>query len=498
MEKDVVERPVDCGDKLETHDEVKVEIHGVVEVNEEGALEVEEVGTVEVEEVGAVEVEEVGAMEVEEVGALEVNELGTMEVEEVNVVDVKQEVQVDSLEEVENSEEEDEVDPLEKVENNEEEVQVDSLEDSDEDYRVEDSGRGLSDDDLESEKLLTLEDNGSEEDDSADKPSRCPFPTFGKKKSMTDYKSEVGTIFNDKEDFKEAIRSYAIHTGRDLKFVKNDKCRVRVRCMGGQKKCPWVAYCGYLPTRKIWQLRKIVDTHACSRQLNIKMTNNKWLSHEIDKSLHDNPSIKVQVIRNKTLRKWNTNVSISKARRAKLMATNEREGDFKEQFRRIHDYGHEVLRSNPGSTVKIKVNSDNGEAIFERIYVCLKACKDNFMSYRPIICLDGCFLKGLYKGELLTAVGRDPNDQMLPLAYTVVEVENKDSWSWFLQLLVEDLGSNEIRGACTWMSDQQKGLVQAIEELLPKKEKRFCIRHLYANFRKWFTGFGQDLDSQLK
>ncbi|XP_014499552.1 uncharacterized protein LOC106760653 [Vigna radiata var. radiata] len=414
----------EVGDKLDTHDEVEVEVEAVEEV------EVEEV---EVEEVGAVVAEEVGAMVAEEV----------------------EEVEVESLDEIQNSSEE-EVEVDEVQNNSEEEVEVDEV--------------------------------GSEEDDNADKPSRCPFPTFGKKKSMVDYKWEVGTIFNDKEDFKEAIRNYAIHTGRDLKFVKNDKHRVRVRCMGAQKKCPWVAYLGYLPSRNIWQLRKILDTHACSRQLNIKMMNSKWLSHEVDKVLHDNPTIKVQDIRNKALRKWNTKVSISKARRVKLMATNEREGDFKEQFRRIHDYGQEVLRSNPGSTVKIKVNSDNGDAIFERIYVCLNACKKSFVSCRPIIFLDGCFLKGLYKGELLTTVGRDPNDQMLPIAYAVVEVENKDSWSWFLQLLIEDLGGDEICRACTWMSDQQKGLVHAIEELLPKAEQRFCFRHLYANFRKQFSG----------
>lgn len=100
--------------------------------------------------------------------------------------------------------------------------------------------------------------------------------------------------------------------------------------MGGQGKCPWLAYCGYLPSRKIWQLRKIIDTHSCSRQLNIKLMNAKWLSQEIDRSLVDNPNLKVNDIRTKALRKWNTNVSISKARRAKLITTRQVEGDFKE------------------------------------------------------------------------------------------------------------------------------------------------------------------------
>ncbi|XP_014499589.1 uncharacterized protein LOC106760697 [Vigna radiata var. radiata] len=305
---------------------------------------------------------------------------------------------------------------------------------------------------------------------------------------MTDYKWEVGTIFADKANFIEAIRTYVVHTGRALKFVKNDKHRVRVRCMGGQGKCPWTAYCGYLPTRPFWQLRKIMDTHSCSRQLNIKIMNTKWLSEEIDRFLQDNPNLKVQDIRQKDLRKWNTKISISKARRAKLMATRQLIGDFKEQYRRIHDYGHELLRSNPGSTVKVEVDSVNGETVFKRFYVCLKGCKESFVSCRRIICLDGCFLKGQHKGELLTAIGRDPNDQMLPLAYAIVEVENKETWSWFLQLLIADLGGNEVCGRCTWMSDQQKGLVHAIEELLLKADQRFCMRHLYANFGKQFPG----------
>lgn len=44
------------------------------------------------------------------------------------------------------------------------------------------------------------------------------------------------------------------------------------------------------------------------------------------------------------------------------------------------------------------------------------------------------FLKGKYGEELLTIVGRDEDEQILTIAYVVVEVENTDSWTWFLQL----------------------------------------------------------------
>ncbi|WVZ25271.1 hypothetical protein V8G54_003815 [Vigna mungo] len=131
-----------------------------------------------------------------------------------------------------------------------------------------------------------------------------------------------------------------------------------------------------------------------------------------------------------------------------------------------------LLRSNPGSTVKLNVEPSEDKAIFKRMYVCFKACKDNFVSCK-------------YEGELLTAVGRNGNDQICPLAYVVVEVENKDTWTWFLELLIDDLGGGGFCSRCTFVSDQQKvRLRQALQGLFPGVDQRFCVRHIYSNFRK--------------
>lgn len=45
-------------------------------------------------------------------------------------------------------------------------------------------------------------------------------------------------------------------------------------------------------------------------------------------------------------------------------------------------------------------------------------------SCRPIVGLDGCFLKGVYKGLILSAMRRDGSDNMFPLAFVVAEAEN--------------------------------------------------------------------------
>jgi len=213
----------------------------------------------------------------------------------------------------------------------------------------------------------------------------------------------LGTYFTYKEAFKDAIRTYAVHSGRNLKLVKNDNSRVRVRYIGAQEQCE-------LPSTSCWQLRKLNDVHTCARQFKVDLLSTKWLSGRLETSLSQNSKLRINDVRNKTVRKWNTSISKSKDQRAMAMALKNVQGLFQEQYKRIYDYAYELMRANPGSTVKVKVEDMNGFKVFNRFYVCLKACKDSFISCRSIIAMDGCFLKGFYGGELLTAIGRDPND----------------------------------------------------------------------------------------
>ncbi|CAN1172948.1 hypothetical protein LINPERHAP2_LOCUS30367 [Linum perenne] len=56
---------------------------------------------------------------------------------------------------------------------------------------------------------------------------------------------------------------------------------------------------------------------------------------------------------------------------------------------------------------------------------------------------------------LLSAIGKDGNNQMFPICWAVVEGENRSSWSWFLELLKGHLSLNDGSGWSV-ISDQQK------------------------------------------
>lgn len=49
-------------------------------------------------------------------------------------------------------------------------------------------------------------------------------------------------------------------------------------------------------------------------------------------------------------------------------------------------------------------------------------------------------LKENMKGRILTAVGREGNNQIFPIAWVVVVFEYWKTWKWFLKLLFTDLG----------------------------------------------------------
>ena len=47
--------------------------------------------------------------------------------------------------------------------------------------------------------------------------------------------------------------------------------------------------------------------------------------------------------------------------------------------------------------------------------------------FMRIIGLDGCFIKGLHIRRLSTVVGVDPNNQMYPITYALVETEMRET-----------------------------------------------------------------------
>ncbi|KAL0440290.1 UNVERIFIED_CONTAM: hypothetical protein Slati_2512000 [Sesamum latifolium] len=141
----------------------------------------------------------------------------------------------------------------------------------------------------------------------------------------------------------------------------------------------------------------------------------------MESAIRDHPNIPVQQLKNTILRKCKVGVSKQKVQRTKREALEKiREADSV-HYEKLWDYCEMMRKFNPGSKLIPKKLEGSDPPIFDRMYVFLWALKNGVLSgCRPIIGLDGCFLKTCYGGQMLVDVGRDGNDNMFPIAIAVV------------------------------------------------------------------------------
>ncbi|GKE03140.1 hypothetical protein Tco_1391123, partial [Tanacetum coccineum] len=175
----------------------------------------------------------------------------------------------------------------------------------------------------------------------------------------------------------------------------------------------------------------------------------------------------------------NKKKGVAEGDKTRIEALYEHDGCLVEHYGKLWEYRQAILDSNPGSTCHIVLDvQDNGQNRFHRLYMCFKGVKDGWLSgCRKVIGIDGCFITHVCKGELLTVMGKDENNQMYLIAWVVVDVENTNNWCWFLSLLADDLQLEEGLGL-TIILDSHKGLIEAVKTWLPQAEHGHYARHL--------------------
>ena len=258
-------------------------------------------------------------------------------------------------------------------------------------------------------------------------------------------KPRAGERYESPAQLKLCIRNYGISQGYNLRFNISDNKRLVVTCgnKGNKKKgCPYRIWASWMSTERSFQIKDLVDKHTCAKNFNnSSLMTPSWLAGQFMKELVRKPNLKCKEMQAIIQNKFHCEVSWTRCYRARCRAMTLIEGKLSEHYGRVWDYAGELIRSNPGSTVKVGVDVNQDATYFQRMYICFKSIADGWKrGCRRVIGLDGSFLKGQCKGELLTAIGRDANNQVYPIAWAVVNVESKDNWTWFLNYLDGDLG----------------------------------------------------------
>ncbi|GKA19588.1 calcium/proton exchanger [Tanacetum coccineum] len=238
--------------------------------------------------------------------------------------------------------------------------------------------------------------------------------------------------------------------------------------------CPFRLWASWMSSERTFQIKTLYSNHRCTRNYNMgPLVTFRWIARHYARDIILNLAISYKFIREDIREKYMVDVSLGQCKRAKQCALYEHDGCLIEHYRKLWDYQQAVLDSNPGLTCHLDVDvHDNGQNCFHRFYACFKGVKDGWLSgCRKVIRIDGSFITHVCKGEELTVMGRDENNQMYPIAWSVVDVEKTNNWCWFLSLLADDLQLEEgLR--LTIISDSHKGLIDAVRTWLPQAEHK--------------------------
>ena len=149
-----------------------------------------------------------------------------------------------------------------------------------------------------------------------------------------------------------------------------------------------------------------------------------------------NPNWEVSSVKHHMMQKISIDLSLSRVYRSRKAARRLITGNEEAQYGLLRDYAEMILRTDVRSRVilQTEMENENAEPKFKRMYIRYNAQKVGFLGgCRPFIGLDGCHLKGRFGGQLLSVTAKNGNDNIFPVAMAVVEQENKDSWTWFLE-----------------------------------------------------------------
>ncbi|XP_022019508.2 uncharacterized protein LOC110919548 [Helianthus annuus] len=297
---------------------------------------------------------------------------------------------------------------------------------------------------------------------------------------------KVNSTFENVVEFRRALSHYAIMNEFAYFTEKSEPTWVTARCSDLQ--CKWRIHASVMQDGISFEVKKLVEPHSCTRSNKgaNKVATQGWVASVLRHKLKCDGDVSI-----KELHKWvkinfNVDLPYMKIFRGKEQTYSDLYGNWEDSFIKTNAFKEELLRRNPGSVVEVDIETKGNKKLFLRFFVSLLACWKGFLvGCRPYIYLDACHLKGKFNGVLVAANSVDGNNSIFPVAYGVLESENKNSWIWFLELLKKAIGTPN---GLVISSDMQKGLDIAITQVYPNVEHRECIRHLFSNFQKRFRG----------
>jgi len=314
---------------------------------------------------------------------------------------------------------------------------------------------------------------------------------------------ELGELFPSFSQLKKAVQDWSVADKFAFRMHLKDKDRADYRCklstphptpaLENAIVCNWRVFASQTRTGDI-KISRLISEHNClGAAIPLRSTCNtqSWLTRQIPKHLVSTRKTTPRELIDTVQLHYNEEVSYQAAHRACAKLSNNTVDYERDSYRQLPAYLARIQEANPWAylrldmipTGEIDPSSQQQLLQFRRVFICPAEAQLSFQQCRQFVAVDGTFCKARYIQTLLLAVSIDANGHIVLLAWAIVEGENSDSWTWFLNHLKHAIP--QIMTA-TIMSDRDKGLINGKAILGEGIVQAHCCFHICQNFKAKF------------
>ncbi|XP_057756464.1 uncharacterized protein LOC130975741 [Arachis stenosperma] len=291
---------------------------------------------------------------------------------------------------------------------------------------------------------------------------------------VKDGKFVIRMEFNSREALIKVVKDYTIHKGVNYRVFESEPTTFYAKCVQYGQSCDWLIKVSIMRRKYCWEIRRYNDSHTCTRAT-ISQDHSKLDSDTITEAIkplvETDSSIKVRPVIADIQSKFNYTISYRKAWLAKQKAVEKIFGGWEASYEALPTWFETMVKKEPSAAVEYETLS---------CYRMDELAQD--------VRVDGTHLYKKYKGVLLVAVSQYGNNNIVPIAFALVEGETSDAWFFFLRHLRTHVVTKVGVGLISNRHESIRSTVFRCDGAWepPRAIYMFCIRHIASNFLKKF------------
>ncbi|KAK4395607.1 hypothetical protein Sango_1715000 [Sesamum angolense] len=277
-----------------------------------------------------------------------------------------------------------------------------------------------------------------------------------------------GMVFKSKDHLKASVQDFSVRFARrEYRVVESKPKLWKVACKyDEQTGCSWMLRGIFQPNMGLFKTTKYDGPHTClMNEISVEHGNlgKSMIATHLLGMVRQDPAYDIKFVQQNVKDRFGFEISYHKACQSLKAAREQVYGTWESSVKKLPRFMAFLQKLNPGTVVEwLNLDTDRpGVQMLHYVFWAFRPCIEGFRSCRNVISVDGTHLYTKYKHKLLVAVTLDANQQVLPLAFALVDEESLASWRWFLQMLAKHLLPNDDDRVCL-ISDRHSGLISAI------------------------------------